>query len=148
MTIEERMNACLTKIDEIKTHGTDEEKEDMRNAFCNEDLYIKDENSIKTITAVQLIYKEKNNKKFTFLLSKHDEFKNIIKLLFTSNFGSDSLNCEPPYYPNELSKIQKCNLYYNYKNINIFVYDYFELTWRQTSIPITSTRAKIMNWTE
>lgn len=33
MTIEERKNAILAKIDEIKTAGTDEEKEDMRSAL-------------------------------------------------------------------------------------------------------------------
>ena len=33
MTIEERKNACLTKIEEIKQGGTDEEKEDMKSAL-------------------------------------------------------------------------------------------------------------------
>ena len=33
MTIEERKNAILDKIAEIKQGGTDEEKEDMRNAL-------------------------------------------------------------------------------------------------------------------
>ena len=33
MTIEERMNACLAKIAEISQGGTDEEKEDMKNAL-------------------------------------------------------------------------------------------------------------------
>lgn len=34
MTIEERKNACLAKIAEISQGGTDEEKEDMRNALA------------------------------------------------------------------------------------------------------------------
>ena len=33
MTIEERKNVILTKIAEIKQGGTDEEKQDMKNAL-------------------------------------------------------------------------------------------------------------------
>lgn len=33
MTIEERKQAILTKIEEIKQGGTDEEKQDMQNAL-------------------------------------------------------------------------------------------------------------------
>lgn len=32
-TIEERKNACLVRIEKIKQGGTDEEKEDMKNAL-------------------------------------------------------------------------------------------------------------------
>lgn len=92
--------------------------------FVNPNLGHFEEAFVEPFVASKLTYE--TDTKFTFLVSKYDNHNDIINLLFTPNFGSVCLSSNTPYYEEELTKIQKCNLYYNYQNIKSIYYR-FEL---------------------